>query len=146
MNIPTMCLLLKICGRKHKATVSGAEITQNGWIWLQNITQEQPALFWNVPGERTVVCLSWKLRAYFNEYETINKDVSAGHVPPRFSMNFPQCALKQGTKPLTAPSWEHVHCECSLQNHEVWIRKPQPAPATTHPDCCKYLWALCYNA
>lgn len=89
---------------------------------------------------------SWNLRTYFNEHETINKDVSAGHVPLCFSMNFPQCSLKQGTKPLAAPSWERSCCECLLQNHGVWIRKPQPAPATTHPDCCKYLWALCYDA
>lgn len=90
--------------------------------------------------------LSWNPRTYFNEYETINKDMSAGHNPLCFSMNFPQCALRQGTKPLAAPPWEHARSQRLLQNHGVWIHKPQPAPATTHPNCCKFLWALCYNS
>lgn len=76
---------------------------------------------------RSFGVLSWNLNTYFNEYEIINKDVSAGHVPFCFSMNFPQCALKQGTKTLAAASWERAGWECLLQSHGVWIHKPQPA-------------------
>lgn len=111
-NIPTM-LAFEICSKTQSCGVWHRNLTK--WLDLASEYHSGAASIVLKPSWKrscrfspsfckSLRVLSWNLRAYFNEYKTINKAVSAGHVPLCFSMNFPQCALKQGTKPLAAPS------------------------------------------